>query len=56
MVRVTDIDESLNFWCGLMGLEEATRRDGPDGKFTLIFLLLLKTGRLSKQAARRPLS
>ena len=39
MVRVTDIDESLNFWCGLMGLEEATRRDYPDGKFTLIFLV-----------------
>ena len=39
MVRVTDIDESLKFWCDLMGLEEATRRDYPDGKFTLIFLV-----------------
>lgn len=38
MVRVTDIDASLNFWCDLLGLEEATRRDYPDGKFTLIFL------------------
>lgn len=39
MVRVTDIEASLQFWCGLMGLEEATRNDYPDGKFTLIFLV-----------------
>lgn len=39
MVRVTDIDQSLAFWCGLLGLEEASRRDYPDGKFTLIFLV-----------------
>ena len=38
MVRVTDIDQSLEFWCGLMGLEEAVRRDFPEGKFTLVFL------------------
>ena len=38
MVRVTDIEASLHFWCGLLGLEEATRRDYPEGKFTLIFL------------------
>lgn len=39
MVRVTDIDASLHFWCELLGLEEATRNDYPDGKFTLIFLI-----------------
>ncbi len=39
MVRVTDVEKSLKFWCGLMGLEEATRHDVPDGKFTLIFLV-----------------
>ena len=38
MVRVKDLDESLAFWCGLMGLEEASRREFPDGKFTLVFL------------------
>jgi len=38
MVRVTDIDASLNFWCDKMGLVEATRKDVPEGKFTLIFL------------------
>ena len=39
MVRVTDIEASLHFWCELMGLEEATRKDYPEGKFTLIFLV-----------------
>lgn len=38
MVRVTDIDASLHFWCELLGLVEMTRRDYPEGKFTLIFL------------------
>ena len=38
MVRVTDVDASMHFWCNLMGLEEATRKDVPEGKFTLIFL------------------
>jgi lactoylglutathione lyase len=38
MVRVTDIDASLHFWCELMGLVEARRNDYPQGKFTLIFL------------------
>jgi len=38
MVRVTDVEASLRFWCDLMGLEEATRKDVPEGKFTLIFL------------------
>ena len=38
MVRVTDIDQSLAFWCGLMGLEEARRHEVPEGKFTLVFL------------------
>ena len=38
MVRVTDIDASLHFWCDLMGLVEVRRNDYPAGEFTLIFL------------------
>lgn len=53
MVRVTDIDASLQFWCGLMGLEEATRRDYPDGKFTLIFLIAPED-RAAFEAGRAP--
>lgn len=38
MVRVRDIDESLKFYCGLLGLEEVRRMENEKGKFTLIFL------------------
>ena len=38
MVRIRDIDESLDFWCDKMGLEEVRRHENEAGKFTLIFL------------------
>lgn len=38
MVRVTDIDASLNFYCGLLGLRELRRIDNDTGRFTLVFL------------------
>lgn len=38
MVRVTDIDASLNFYCNLLGLKELRRIDNEAGKFSLIFL------------------
>lgn len=38
MVRVTDVDESLDFWVNKFGLEEIRRTEVPEGKFTLIFL------------------
>ena len=38
MVRVRDIDESLNFYCTKFGLVEMRRKDVPEGRFTLIFL------------------
>lgn len=38
MVRVTDLDASLHFYCDLLGLEEVRRKDVPAGKFTLVFL------------------
>jgi lactoylglutathione lyase len=38
MVRIRDIDTSLRFYCGLLGLEEVRRVDNPMGRFTLIFL------------------
>lgn len=38
MVRVRDVAESLQFYCGLLGLEEIRRIDNPAGRFTLIFL------------------
>ncbi|PCH82427.1 MAG: lactoylglutathione lyase [Hyphomicrobiales bacterium] len=38
MVRVTDIDASMNFYCNLMGLEEIRRHESEKGRFTLIYL------------------
>jgi len=38
MVRVNDIDQSLHFYCDLLGLKEIRRYENEAGKFTLIFL------------------
>ncbi len=38
MVRVTDVDQSLDFYCRKLGLVERRRRESPEGRFTLIFL------------------
>ena len=38
MVRVTDIDASVKFYCDLLGLVETRRKEVEAGRFTLIFL------------------
>jgi len=38
MVRVRDLDASLDFYCNQLGLKELSRRDSEQGRFTLIFL------------------
>ena len=38
MVRVTDVDKSLDFYCKHLGLEELSRYESEQGRFTLIFL------------------
>lgn len=38
MVRVRDLDASLDFYCSKLGLRELSRRDSEAGKFTLVFL------------------
>jgi lactoylglutathione lyase len=38
MVRVTDLDASLKFYCDALGLREISRKEVPQGRFTLIFL------------------
>lgn len=38
MVRVSDIDESLDFYCNKLGLVELRRYDNEQGRFTLVFL------------------
>ncbi len=38
MVRVTDLEESLDFYCNKLGLEEVERYDYPESRFTLVML------------------
>lgn len=38
MVRVTDLDASLKFYCDALGLIELRRHDVPEARFSLIFL------------------
>lgn len=38
MVRVTDLDASMDFYCNKLGLEEVRRYDYPEGRFTLVML------------------
>ena len=38
MVRVTDLDRSIDFYCNKLGLKEISRIDVEAGRFTLVFL------------------
>lgn len=38
MVRIRDIDQSLEFFCGLLGMKETRRMENEKGRFTLVFL------------------
>jgi lactoylglutathione lyase len=38
MVRVTDVEKSLDFYCNKLGMTEVKRRESKEGRFTLIFL------------------
>ena len=38
MVRVTNLDDSMDFYCNKLGLHEVRRYDNPEGRFTLVML------------------
>jgi lactoylglutathione lyase len=38
MVRVTDLDASLDWYCGKFGLVEVRRTESEKGRYTLVFL------------------
>ena len=38
MLRVSDLDQSLNFYCKGLGLAETRRYESEKGRFTLVFL------------------
>ncbi len=38
MVRVNNLEESMDFYCNKLGLHEVRRYDNPEGRFTLVML------------------
>lgn len=38
MIRVKNLEESLNFYCAIMGMQEVRRIENENGRFTLVFL------------------
>ena len=38
MIRVSNLDDTLHFFCDLLGLVEISRKDSEQGRFTLVFL------------------
>ena len=38
MVRVSDLDQSLDFYCNKLGLKEVRRMESQQGRFTLVYL------------------
>ena len=38
MLRVTDLDASIQFYCDVLGMRLLRRKDYPEGKFTLAFV------------------
>jgi lactoylglutathione lyase len=38
MIRVKNLEESIAFYTGLLGMKELRRTDVPDGKYTLVFV------------------
>lgn len=53
MVRITDVEASLDFYCRKLGLEEVRRYENERGRFTLIFLAAPKD-RSSSAGNRAP--
>jgi lactoylglutathione lyase len=49
MVRVKDLDESLDFYCNKLGLQEVRRMDNDKGRFTLVFLAAPKDVEAAKE-------
>lgn len=38
MIRVNDLDDSLKFYCDVLGMRLLRKRDYPEGRFTLAFV------------------
>jgi lactoylglutathione lyase len=43
MVRVSDLDASLDFYCNALGMVETRRYERPEGRYTLVFVAAKET-------------
>ncbi len=55
MVRISDVEASLDFWCNKLGLKEIRRTDNQQGRYTLIFLAAPGDERRARSDARSPM-
>lgn len=51
MVRVSDLDAALAFYCDQLGLVETRRTDNEKGRFTLVFLAAPDDAKRAKQTS-----
>ncbi len=51
MVRVSDLEQSLAFYCDGLGLTEVFRKDSEAGRFTLVFLAAVADLETAKQSS-----
>jgi lactoylglutathione lyase len=51
MVRVTDIDQSLDFYCNKLGMVEIRRHENEAGRYTLVFLAASEDAASAKEKA-----
>ncbi len=54
MIRASDLDATLDFFCNKLGLEEVNRYDSEQGRFTLVFLAAPGDVAMAREA-KRPL-
>jgi lactoylglutathione lyase len=52
MLRVRDLDAALDFYCNKLGLRESFRREDPNGRYTLVFLMAPGDHALIEQSKR----
>jgi lactoylglutathione lyase len=55
MVRVSDLDESLDFYCGKLGLVEIDRKESEKGRFTLVFLAAANDAEAARGSKKAPM-
>ncbi len=49
MLRVSNLDASLDFYCNKLGLVEISRNEYPKGRFTLVFLAAAQDAERARQ-------